>query len=102
MFKIEYKQANQGGEDSQRQHLWSDSDKFTVDKARKAIENRSRIPQESMRNQLTGFVKCCKWTRRDKLMARGLKIVESEMDIERVLKRQRSHNTALKALMNEN
>ena len=55
-----------------------------------------------MRNQLTGFVKCCKWTRRDKLMARGLKIVESEMDIERVLKRQRSHNTALKALMNEN
>jgi len=55
-----------------------------------------------MKTQLTGFIKCCKWTRRDKLMAKGLKIIESEMDIEKILKRQRSHNTALKALMNPN
>jgi hypothetical protein len=29
---------------------------------------------------------CC-WSRRDKIMAKGLKIIEKEMDVDRILKR---------------
>ena len=55
-----------------------------------------------MKQRATGWAKCCAWSRRDKLLAKGLHVVEAEMDVARVLKRQRLHNAALKAMLNPN
>jgi hypothetical protein len=44
---------------------------------------------------------CC-WSRRDKIMAKGLSIIEREMDVDRIIKRQAAHSSALKALLNPN
>ena len=68
-------------------HLYSDSDKLTLERAKRSIENRAKIPPMTMKQNAFAFMKCFNLNRRDKLIARGLKIVESELEIEKVLKR---------------
>lgn len=83
-------------------NLFSDSDKATVDKARKAIENRARLQEPGIAQRIVSTVKCCQTTRREKILAKGLRIIEKELDVDKLLKRNIAHNTALKALLNTN
>jgi hypothetical protein len=95
LFKIEYTGPNSKTDltmdplSQSEAHLYSDSDKLTLERARRSIENRAKFPPATTKQNICAFMKCFSLNRREKLIARGLKVIEKELEIEKVLKRNR-------------